>query len=181
MTHAHYDHAGSLAAIAAGTGAAVAVHRAEAHLLMQGKMIVPPGTNLFGRTVSWLGRNLARGCLDFDPVRPDIVVDGALNLKDHGLDGQLIPTPGHTPGSMSLVLEDGRAFIGDAAVNFFPWFQGRYFPPFAHDPRQVLESWRLLLDLGLREFFPAHGPAFTASGLTRALERKEKSRFALAG
>ena len=91
LTHAHFDHLGSAAAVLDATGAPLLVHSADAGRLTSA---APEGTGgaLFG----------------FDQVAPpadrvledgDRVVAGNLNLK-------VILTPGHTRGSISLLAED---------------------------------------------------------------------------
>jgi len=48
-----------------------------------------------------------------DPATPDILVDGEYDLQEHGIEGRVVPTPGHTPDSLSVVLNSGDAFVGD--------------------------------------------------------------------
>ena len=66
----------------------------------------------------------------------------------HGLDeilgGKIIRTPGHTADSMSLLLNDGTLFCGDAAMNGFPsvnnvtiWAEDTR-KPFPHDGLHIL-------------------------------------------
>ena len=55
MTHVHFDHAGSAAAIQRLTGCRVAVHAREAALLSSGRAVIPPGINWYGRLISRLG------------------------------------------------------------------------------------------------------------------------------
>ena len=175
VTHAHYDHVGSLAAIKGKCGAKVAVHEAESEILARGRMVVPPGTNILGRLISGLGRRVNhRGWLDFPPARADIQVQGELPLTDFGLAGRLLPTPGHTPGSISLLLDSGEVFVGDAAVNFLPWGLGPIMPPFASDTERLFETWRELLRLKVTTVYPAHGSPFPADRMRRELERRTK-------
>ena len=42
--------------------------------------------------------------------------DGTL-LSAYGLDGIVVHTPGHTPGSISLLVENRIAFVGDLLSN----------------------------------------------------------------
>jgi len=57
------------------------------------------------------------------------------------------------------------AFVGDTMFGIFP---GSVFPPFAEDPRQLINSWGQLLDTGCSLFLPSHG-----SANTRELVQKE--------
>ena len=47
----------------------------------------------------------------------DLVVEDELSLRDHGIPGTVLHTPGHSPGSLSVVLDTGEAFVGDLAMN----------------------------------------------------------------
>ena len=73
-------------------------------------------------------------------------------LADIGLAGQIVPTPGHSDDSVSLILDDGSAFIGDLT-------------PLAIAEEEKAEtlaaSWQRLRDLGMKAIYPGHGPAGT--------------------
>lgn len=68
-----------------------------------------------------------------------------------GLAGFIVPTPGHSPDHIALVLDDGKAFIGDLPPLHLAGDSG--IPASQH-------SWRMLIDLGARTFYPAHGKPF---------------------
>lgn len=171
ITHAHYDHVGSLSAIKYLCQCPVAVHQREAGLLREGRFIMPPGTNMLGKTVACIGNKMAwTGFFKYKPVQPELVIYADLPLGDYGLSGFVTATPGHTGGSVSVVLPTGEAFVGDLAVNLL----GSVFPPFAENVPELLTSWRKLARLGVKTIFPAHGVPF---GINLIKERQE----ALAG
>jgi glyoxylase-like metal-dependent hydrolase (beta-lactamase superfamily II) len=175
ITHVHFDHVGSLREIKRRCKCPVAIHEGEAGLLRQGRIVLPPGTNLFGKAASFVGRKLAKHWLSFDPVEPDIVCSGELSLQAFGAKGKVIPTPGHTDGSLCVVLKTGEAFVGDLAANYFPFGLGPIFPPFAEDVLELLKSWKLLLGAGAKQIYPAHGTPFGADRLKKELDlRSEK-------
>ena len=68
-------------------------------------------------------------------------------LKDLGLDGEIVPTPGHSPDSVSLLLDDGSAFIGDLT------HPGLVTEETADE---VFASWQLLRDQGAKVVYPGH-------------------------
>ncbi len=160
MTHVHFDHAGSAAAIQRLTCCRVVVHDREAHLLSSGRAVIPPGINWYGRLISGLGTGLGARRFDFPGVKPDLLVKGEENLAPFGLKGRIIPTPGHTAGSVSLVLDSGQAFVGDAAIRYAPFLSPR-LPPFGRDRDRMLQTWEALLQTGARIFYPGHGWPFT--------------------
>jgi glyoxylase-like metal-dependent hydrolase (beta-lactamase superfamily II) len=103
----------------------------------------------------------------------DILIGGETRLRDLGLDldGKIILTPGHTVDSISLVLDDGDAFVGDAAANMLQWAGTHYRVIALDDADEYDRSWRKLIDAGARRIFPAHGEPFPAERLNENLGR----------
>jgi glyoxylase-like metal-dependent hydrolase (beta-lactamase superfamily II) len=66
-----------------------------------------------------------------------------------GIGGEVVPTPGHSDDSVSLVLDGGGAFTGDLP----PPLMAEYG---AEDTLDA--SWRLLQSLGVTTIYPGHGP-----------------------
>jgi len=66
-----------------------------------------------------------------------MLISKELLLNDFDLNGSVFTTPGHTWGSLSVLLRTGEAFIGDLAVNFFP--AQSVFPTYAEDTKEVLK------------------------------------------
>lgn len=73
-------------------------------------------------------------------------------LAKLGIAGEIISTPGHSDDSVTLVLDDGSAFIGD-----FP-------PPFMSDETlaPMLEAgWAKIRAAGGKTIYSGHAPAWT--------------------
>lgn len=70
-------------------------------------------------------------------------------LRGVGIAGEVVPTPGHSADSVSLLLDDGSAFTGDLTT-----------PGLAReeDADVVASSWRLLRERGASRVYPGHGP-----------------------
>lgn len=69
-------------------------------------------------------------------------------LADLDIAGQLVHTPGHSPDSVSLLLDGGEVFTGDLT-----------HPMFSTEAEMAttLASWRLLRALGATTVHPGHG------------------------
>lgn len=69
-------------------------------------------------------------------------------LASVGIAGEIVPTPGHSDDSVSLVLDTGETFTGDLT-----------HPQMAtEDSLDVVKaSWRRLRDLGATTVYPGHG------------------------
>jgi hydroxyacylglutathione hydrolase len=171
ITHAHFDHVGSLAAIKALCGdCPVLIHPFESPRIAEPVVAIPPGINLEGKIISSLGR-IGRPLLKFPPVRPEILFDQEFDLAEYGIDGQVLHTPGHTAGSLSILLADGQAIVGDLAVNIG---RTRPFPPFAEEPEQIYTSWQQICAAGAAVIYPAHGSPFPAEVLLENLDGRNK-------
>ncbi len=66
-----------------------------------------------------------------------------------GIQGAIIPTPGHSDDSVTLVLDEGVAFTGDLTPP----------PMVARDPADLAyQSWARIRAAGARTIYPGHGP-----------------------
>ena len=70
-------------------------------------------------------------------------------LASIGIQGQILPTPGHSPDSVSLLLDGGEVFTGDLT-----------HPMFATEETmdEVNASWERLTVHGATVVYPGHGP-----------------------
>jgi glyoxylase-like metal-dependent hydrolase (beta-lactamase superfamily II) len=168
ITHGHWDHIGCASEIKTLTGAKIAMHHLDKESLEKSLKSMPPGVNAWG---AFLGTaiNLFLPFVHIPPGTVDIVIgEEPLSLNEYGIPGRVIHTPGHSPGSVSVLLDTGEAFVGDMAMNKFLLRYGANLPVFAEDLSQVKESWKLLLNEGARTVYPAHGEPFT-SDIIRAV------------
>jgi glyoxylase-like metal-dependent hydrolase (beta-lactamase superfamily II) len=171
LTHAHWDHMGSAADIRGSTGARLAVHEAEAEWVETGRPDLPSGFTLWGRTFMPVVQLLA-SFITVHPSSVDIRLDDEpRSLEEFGIAGTVVHTPGHSPGSVSVVLETGEAFVGDLAMNRFPLTLAPGLPILGDDMSAVVSSWHKLLGMGVKTIFPAHGASFPVNVIRRALER----------
>jgi glyoxylase-like metal-dependent hydrolase (beta-lactamase superfamily II) len=85
--------------------------------------------------------------LDDNLVIP--LAEGRPLLKGLGIDGEFVHTPGHSPDSVSLLLDGGSVFTGDLT-----------WPTFAEeqDIATVARSWDLLRAKGAKQVYAGHGP-----------------------
>lgn len=171
LTHTHFDHAGGARETRDLTGAPLAVHRDEARFLQKGRTPFPRGTRWKGKLIVFVGRFFARGLSKYPPVDPDILIDSELDLGEYGIPGKVVHTPGHTSGSVSVLLETGEALVGDNVLGLS--FKTHY-PPFANDKRAVLDTWQLYIDRGMKTLLPAHGGRVKIEAIVRQLPGARK-------
>ncbi len=171
LTHHHDDHAGFAAELVRRTGCRVIAHHNAVSALQQGKSEDACGKPVNRRIqIVFSFYMLLHKEFKFPPVRlaeKDILIEGDNDtvLKGIGIDGIILHTPGHTRDSVSVLLSDGSAFVGDAAMNFLRWTGVGHRPIYIEDINAVYESWRKLRERGARVIYPAHGRPFSATKL----------------
>jgi glyoxylase-like metal-dependent hydrolase (beta-lactamase superfamily II) len=181
ITHVHFDHVGGLNKLKKRCRCPVAVHAGEASALSDGAVFFPPGTNLLGKMASLIGSTVGKAFMKYPPVKADIVVSEETSLIPFGVSGKIVPTPGHTANSLSVLLTSGEAFVGDLAANYLPANLGPIFPPFAENVELLLQSWEDLLKAGARIICPGHGRPFSAHLLRRKMRSLRKQSQAFRG
>ena len=66
----------------------------------------------------------------------------------------MIKTEGHSSGSISVIVDNEIAIVGDA---MFGVFKNSVFPPYADNQTEMINSWNVLLDTDCNTFLPGHG------------------------
>ena len=169
LTHGHWDHIGSARDIRKLTGARLAMHEREAPWLENAFAPMPPGATAWGRILVGI-LSVYMPFVRIPACSVDLKLGNeGLSLAVYGIPGKVLHTPGHSSGSMSVLLDSGEAFVGDLAMNGFPLRLTPGFPIFAEDMATLRESWRLLLAQGARMIYPAHGKPFEADIMRKAL------------
>jgi hydroxyacylglutathione hydrolase len=135
-------------------------------------VVFSPDTNLYAKAAFYIGQKVMRPLCRFPPVEPGIVISEDFSLEPFGIPGAIIPTPGHTGGSLSVLLSSGQAFVGDLASNYLAFGLGPILPPFSENIQELRRSWHRLLSSGVIIICPSHGKPFKAELLRRKLQRE---------
>ncbi len=169
LTHGHWDHIGSAKEIKELSGAKIAMHQLERDCLEKSQELIPPGASRWGRIlIKFL--SLYIHTTHIPETEVDIPLgDEEFSLSAYGIPGTIIHTPGHSWGSVSVLLETGDAFVGDLAMNMVPLRSSPGLPVFAEDLETVKSSWRKLLEKGVKTVYPAHGKPFPVDIISKSL------------
>jgi len=143
ITHAHIDHVGGAALLKKATGAPVFLNQNDLGLL--GAMEMQAG---------WLGVPTP------EVGSPDASAEDGLTVGLATLPGEVIHTPGHTPGSICLLFPPQQLLL--AGDTLFARSIGRTDLP-GGDGRQILRSLRdrLMVLPDKTRVLPGHGPDTT--------------------
>jgi hydroxyacylglutathione hydrolase len=169
-THGHYDHCGSTAALKRFTAAPTAVHRADVHLLRRGRNDPLKPVGVAAHLVKLISYK------PFDPLEPDVILDREMDLRAYGIKGRVLFTPGHTAGSISVLLDDGSAMVGDLMVGgylggwLFPGRPGYHW--FADDLEALKRSIKVLLRCEAHTLFVAHGGPLARQAVLRRFKNE---------
>lgn len=151
LTHTHFDHCQNAAKLKSSGNCQIIVGQPEAIFAESGYTPLPKGVFLFTRIISTLGNWIGKAGFGYATIHPDILIQDETKLDDRV---KIVPTPGHSAGSISLILDNEIAIVGDA---LFGVFRNSVLPPFADDFTQTIKSWGTLLASGCRSFLPGHG------------------------
>lgn len=169
LTHGHWDHLGSAAEIQGLTGAKILLHQADLHFLDEAHPSQPPGFTTWGKFIIKL-ISLATANMVLPKFTVDIVAGSEdISLSPYGIAGKVVHTPGHSWGSVSVLLDSGEAFVGDLGMNMFPLQLGPGLPIFGDDMQLVKQSWNKLIGKGAKVVYPAHGKPFPIELMQKAI------------
>jgi hydroxyacylglutathione hydrolase len=154
VTHGHHDHAG-LARELQRTGARIMLGVGDVDIAKQGEDDELKPTGLTG----WLLKPLLKK--EYPEFVPDIVVSEPVDLGPWGIQGKVLPMPGHTAGSLVVLLANHAAFVGDQMLG--GWFGGVFFARspgehyFQADPERNHRNIAALVGMGVETFYLGHG------------------------
>ena len=140
VTHTDPDHIGGLHRLKSDYNPEIVIHRLEAELIQK-----PP--------------------YPLSPAQPDIIIDGDSEFSVGNLRLQILFTPGHSDGSISIFNEEqGVLFAGDTVfpgppTNFYLPYTGRLYriPVVKSSIKDILDSLNRLNKLNARWILPGHG------------------------
>lgn len=137
ITHFHPDHAGLVEDIK-DHGARLIVHHAQVSAMGTLKKFFKPEHNF--REIE---------------AKNNITVstpESRTLLKKAGIDGEIIPTPGHSEDSISLIVDECCAFTGDLPNLSLAAAYG--------DP-ELMDSWETIQSYRVKTIYPGHGNPFS--------------------
>ena len=166
LTHGHRDHVGGVVELSRDLRAKILIHSKDAHALTRREEspTVP---------ADWKGRALegvipSRKAVP-EKVEPDEFMEERVNLHGFGVDGEIIHTPGHTEGSLSVILDDGNAVVGDLIMGSLLLFGRASLPFFAVDLDEIKASIEKVLAAEPSKIWPSHGGPYDPEDLRRLL------------
>ncbi len=189
LTHHHDDHCGLInKLISLNPSLIIVLSRIGSEYLKNGKHVHSVGFGYINRTIALIMK--LKGTFDkkwthtfptFEHRDVDVLLHDDVNLKDIGigLNGRVIKTPGHSDDSISVILEDGSCFCGDAAANFLQLAGTKYCIISVDNWDEYYRSWEKIISSGAKLIYPAHGKAFKVKKLMENLRKNKKENMVL--
>jgi glyoxylase-like metal-dependent hydrolase (beta-lactamase superfamily II) len=165
LTHGHMDHVGTIAYAKQVTGGDVLCHQSYAHGLESGDIEQAVAQNFTGRLLNFMTGLLGT---KFEGVKPDIVVTDEFDLSKYGIAGKIIHTPGHSPSSLSIILDNGEALVGDIVREEEPGVIG--VGMFYEDKQALLGSLEKIAAYESSIIYLSHGDHIDNLALANAIE-----------
>lgn len=154
-THVHFDHCGCTWDLKQMNDLPIVVHNIEADAQREGinSAIIP--THWFTRLTMPLMKD------SFQGVVSDLTIEDEMDLNAYGVDGRIICTPGHTPGSISVITNNGDAIVGDLMgggdfMGLFFRLRPRYHY-FASNMDLVRSSIKKVINYSPKNIYVGHG------------------------
>jgi len=170
LTHAHYDHASNSRRVKEKYGASVYIQQQEVENLLNGKNPEIHGTNVLTMLMtSLLGKTFLK-MKSYIGCSTDVIVHDRFDFEEVGVHAYLIHTPGHSKGSISLIVDDEIAIVGDC---MFGVNKSSVYPPFADNSHELILSWGKLIETGCTMFLPSHGKEKTRGQLIEDFNRRK--------
>jgi hydroxyacylglutathione hydrolase len=155
ITHGDFDHTGNCAKLQQKYKCKIAMHQADVSMAEEAKRSKRKVRTLKAK-IFFLIRRLRRRKFTFDRFKPDIYLTDGQNLKEYGLNAEIVHIPGHTKGSIGILTDSGDLFAGDIFTNVFKPDLATYIEN-SHDLKNSFEK---LKKMSIKTIYPGHGKPF---------------------
>jgi hydroxyacylglutathione hydrolase len=162
ITHGDWDHTGNAARVREKYKVKIAIHSGDVPQVENGVMLkrkVKPFIYWIMFKFRMLMRQLQKNKMIMPKFKPDILLTDGQSLSEYGLAAKIIHTPGHTPGSLCVLTDEGDLFAGDLFTN-------RKKPAEANiieNSGQLKSTMAKLKTLNIKMIYPGHGKPFARS------------------
>ncbi|MDS0526362.1 MBL fold metallo-hydrolase [Clostridium sp. SHJSY1] len=157
LTHGHIDHISNAAFLAKHFNAKIAMH-ADDYKLSKNNCINDIYSNsLLGTVFKIISLRHFKNT-SVDEFEPDLFLNDGQPLEEFGINATIIHLPGHTKGSIGVLINNNELIGGDIFMNYI--YPSETF--IAEDIDMLRKSIKKIELLNLKLFYPGHGREITS-------------------
>ena len=153
LTHGDFDHTGNAAYLRQKFDVQIAMHKDDSEMAEYGNMF-------FNRKQpNILLRKIIPVFLGFGKdkrFKPDLYIEDGDDLSVYGFDAKILSIPGHSKGSIGILMANGDVFCGDLLENLEKPILGSIMDDLVTANANV----EMLKKLGINTVYPGHGTPF---------------------
>ena len=169
ITHGDFDHMGNAAYLREEFGAEVAMHPNDAKMAEYGDMFSNrKQQNILIRKIAPILFGFGKG----ERFRPDILIEDGDDLSEYGIEARILSIPGHSMGSVGVLLESGEMFCGDLFENL----KSPSLNSIMDDMDAAKASVERLKGLEIKTIYPGHGQSIPKEQLVENVLDSEREQ-----
>jgi hydroxyacylglutathione hydrolase len=164
LTHGDFDHSGNAAFIKQIFGGEIGMHSADTGMIEQGDMFVNRGQmSMFMRRLISIFFGLKKS----ERFTPDHLFQEGDEIINFGLSATIITLPGHSKGSIGVLMDNRDLLCGDMLVNS----RTPEVNTLIDDPTVMAASLDKLSGMDIQTVYPGHGKPFQMRDLLQGLAK----------
>jgi len=152
LTHGHFDHVSSAKYLAKRLNVPIAMNQNDLYMLGNGTASILHSDNLLGKIMVHFSQRVLK-IATYSAFKPDVLLEEGQNLSEYGVNASVIALPGHTPGSVGVLTNDGEIIVGDAMFNMLRPTGSRLF----EDKDTMEQSVEKIRKCGAKTIYVGHG------------------------
>jgi len=153
LTHGDFDHSANAAYLRSKYGSKIAMQNDDVGMVERGDMSWNRESAKLPLRISGLFFGFGKA----QTFTPDLFLDDGDNLNDYGLDADVISIPGHSKGSIGILLSDTRDFI---AGDLFENTKRPALNSIMDNRKNAKASVEKLRSFEINTVYPGHGQPF---------------------
>lgn len=165
LTHGHIDHVGGTAFLAQRLCVPIAVHKDDYDLLSDNTLRQLFADTFPGKVIKAASEQMFRSA-KMPAFEPDLFLEDGQTLEDYGVDARVLALPGHTKGSIGLLVDGKGLIVGDAMMNMRKPTAAQLY----EDKLAMEESLEKIRESGAETIYPGHGSPFKLADFLSAVK-----------
>lgn len=157
LTHGHIDHVGGTPFLAQRLCVPIAVHKDDYDLLSDNTLRQLFADSFSGRVIKAASEQMFHSS-KMPAFEPDMFLEDGQTLEEYGVDAKVLTLPGHTKGSIGLLVDGKDLVVGDAMMNLRKPSAALWY----EDKLAMEESLEKIRESGAEMIYPGHGNPFAA-------------------